>query len=139
MLAIVALGNRMEDDGSLSSIMKSRLKIVLDAYSIYKPDYIICSGGLANPLANITEALAMKQYLVMHGISESIIICEDKSLTTEQNAINSMKSIQNLFIDEIMIVSSMEHFIKYDYNILKYFVQIDHSKKYKWHIYTKEE
>ena len=50
-----------------------------------------------------------------------------------------MKSIQNLFIDEIMIVSSMEHFIKYDYNILKYFVQIDHSKKYKWHIYTKEE
>ena len=139
MIAIVALGNRMEDDGSLSFIMKKRLELLCEAIQKFHPDYIICSGGLANPLAKITEAKAMKNYLIQKGVAESLILFEEKSLTTKQNAEYSMGIINNLLVDEIIIVSSLEHFIKYDYNVLKYFVDVNHSKKYIWHIYTKEE
>ena len=57
-------------------------KAYLDAH----PDcHAVLSGG-QGPGEDITEAEAMRRWLTAHGIPDSRIIVEDKSLTTAQNA-----------------------------------------------------
>jgi uncharacterized SAM-binding protein YcdF (DUF218 family) len=45
---------------------------------------VIVSGGMG-PGETITEAEAMKRYLVQHGVDEKLIIKEDKSTNTKEN------------------------------------------------------
>ena len=85
-IVVVVLGNRLNDDGTLSEIGKERLKSVLEIEETFNPDYYILSGGLANPLAGITEAKAMYNYLSAIGFNENKLVLEEESLTTVQNA-----------------------------------------------------
>ena len=64
------------------------LKLRLDAalkYLEHSPNTaVIVSGGKGDG-ENISEAEAMKRYLVSHGVDESRIITEDKSTSTWEN------------------------------------------------------
>ena len=64
MRIAVVLGNRINDDGSFTSIMVRRLELALELYNNEMVDKIICSGGYANPSVNCSEAEKMKEYLV---------------------------------------------------------------------------
>ena len=64
MEVAIVLGNRMNDDGSLSEIMKTRLALTLRLIAEHSPDKIILSGGPANPKANVTEAEAMERFQI---------------------------------------------------------------------------
>lgn len=109
MEVFVLLGNRMNDDGSISEILKGRLEIAKDYYFARKPDKIIVTGGLANPVAGTPEAPVMKRELVARGVPEEIIIEEDKSLTTKQNAEFSVPIIKSLGTDRVVLCTSKEH------------------------------
>ena len=52
---VVLLGNRLNDDGSISEIQKQRLQLALELEQQFNPDYYVLSGGLANPAAGRTE------------------------------------------------------------------------------------
>lgn len=74
---------------------------------------IIVSGG-KGPGESISEAKAMKDFLVKHGIDESRIIMEDKSKSTYQNLYNTKKILefaQNRDINDLnlCVVSSNFH------------------------------
>lgn len=109
MEVFILLGNRMKDDGSISDILKNRLELAKNYYFARKPNRIIVTGGLANPLAGTAEAPVMKRELVARGIPADIIIEEDKSLTTKQNAEFSLPIVKALGADKIVLCTSKEH------------------------------
>ena len=59
MNVAVVLGNRMLSGGEISAKTAERLALAIEYYNAEKPDFVILSGGLANPKAGITEAEAM--------------------------------------------------------------------------------
>lgn len=109
MLVAVVLGNRLNDDGSCSEIMKLRLNLALEVYKVIRPDKIILSGGVANPIAAKSEAQVMYDWLVSNGVDGGKLILEDKSLTTKQNAKFSVPIALELGADEIVVCTTPEH------------------------------
>ncbi len=116
---MVILGNWMNDNGTISTTMRQRLELALVAYKDFGPAYIVVSGGMANAKAGISEAQAMYNYLVEKGIDKNIIIKEDQSMSTYQNAIYTMKKLENINFKNLIIVSTIEHFVSYQ--TIKYF------------------
>lgn len=121
MLVAVVLGNRLNDDGSITEIMKNRLDMAAEAYRKFNPDKIIVSGGLANPKANASEADKMYEYLVENGVPADKIVKEDKSLTTKQNALYSVPIAVNLGATELLLCTSAEHMLRSYLNPVKLF------------------
>lgn len=116
---IVVLGNWMNDNGTISTIMRRRLDLAIKAYEEFNPKYIVVTGGMANAKAGIAEADAMYNYLVDAGIDKDIIIKEDQSMSTYQNANYTMKLIEDIDFKTLIIVSTIEHFVNYE--TIKYF------------------
>ena len=121
MLVAVVLGNRLNDDGSITDIMEKRLNTALKLNKLFSPDYIIVSGGTANEKAGISEAHTMREYMVAHGISEDKVIMEDKSLTTKQNAEFSVPMCAKLNATQILLCTSLEHMSRNFLNPIKLF------------------
>lgn len=128
MKVFVLLGNRMKDDGTLSDLMKLRLELAVKYYNEGKPDYIIVSGGIANPIAGVAEADKMEEYLLAHGVPSEVIIKEDKSLTTKQNAEFSCPKAKELNADTLVLCTSKEHMNRWYLNPVKLFKR--YLKKY---------
>ena len=111
-LCIVALGYQLKPDGSMRDELISRLKVVLRCAEKYPNAYIACTGGptaVSNDLA--TEAVRMADWLEEHGVSRKRLIVEDRSLTTAQNAIFTLRILREKFpqIHQLAIVTSDYH------------------------------
>ncbi len=87
---IVVLGCGIRKDGSVTPLLKSRLDKALEWY--HKTNYgkFIVSGGQGSDEV-VSEAYAMKQYLIQNGVKETEIIEENKSATTKENLLFSKK------------------------------------------------
>ncbi len=121
MVVAVILGNRINDDGSMSELMLKRLCMALNVYKIFAIDKLIVSGGVANKKAGISEAQLMYDFLVQNGIPSESIIKEDKSLTTKQNAEFSVPLAAELGATEIILCTSSEHMKRSYLNPIKLF------------------
>lgn len=73
-------------------------------YHKNNPEALIIVSGGQGPQEDISEALAMKRYLVNKGIDESKIIMEDKSTSTITNFKYSHEIIKDMGLDETSIV-----------------------------------
>ena len=122
-LIVIILGNRLNDDGSISKIQEERLHQTLEIEEEFKPDYFILSGGLANPKAKKTEADAMYEYLVAKGIDEKKLIKEGNSLSTVENELYSVPIAEKLGAITIMVCSSAYHFGNPVYKAMETFVK----------------
>lgn len=121
MVVAVILGNRMNDYGTLSQKMQSRLGLALKLYAEKAPDRIIVSGGVANKVAGKAEADEMYKWLVSNGIPSDVLIKEGRSLTTKQNAKFSAPIIKGLGADKVILCTSAEHFNRRYLNPYKLF------------------
>lgn len=121
-IVVVVLGNRLNDDGTLSEIGKERLKSVLEIEETFNPDYYILSGGLANPLAGITEAKAMYNYLSAIGFNENKLVLEEESLTTVQNASYSIPLAKKLNAEIVIVCTSAYHLEDPRYKAMESFI-----------------
>ena len=119
---VVLLGNRLNDDGSISEIQKQRLQLALELEDLFKPDYYILSGGLANPAAGRTEAEAMYENLIKLGLNENKLIKENDSLTTVQNAYYSASIIKKLGAEVVIICTSPYHLGDPRYKAMESFI-----------------
>mgnify|MGYP000947005593 FL=1 len=82
-----------------------------EGYRLFKEGYaryIIVSGG-KGPGENISEAEAMKRYLIDKGVKEKFIIKEDKSKTTMENLVNSRTIMDGRGFSKAIIVSNKYH------------------------------
>jgi uncharacterized SAM-binding protein YcdF (DUF218 family) len=105
--AIVVLGAKLIGRNP-STMLRLRLK---EAITLYQANYaatIIVSGaqGLDE---EISEAQAMRDYLVEHGIPDEHILLEDNSFNTYQNLVNSKAIMDRYGLKQIIIVSNASH------------------------------
>lgn len=122
MIIAVILGNRMNNDGTLSDLAKKRLDLAEKLYKEISPDRIILSGGLANQKAGIAEAKAMYEELMRRGnIPAESIILEDKSLTTGENAKFSVPIALKFSPEKIIVSTTREHAKRPYFNPLRLF------------------
>ena len=86
---IIILGCRIKKDGTLTPLLKSRVDRALKFRNIQKNNNgkdlkFVVSGGKGNDEV-ISEAEAMRRYLLLNGISEKDILIENKSKNTYEN------------------------------------------------------
>ncbi|WP_017416070.1 YdcF family protein [Clostridium tunisiense] len=80
---ILVLGAGLNGD-KLSASLRLRLESSIKLHKKYPNIKIVVSGG-QGPGENITEALAMKKFLLSNEVPDNLIIMEDKSTTTYEN------------------------------------------------------
>ena len=86
---IIINGCRIRKDGTLTPLLKSRVDRAIEFAKMQmdragRPIVFVPSGGKGSDEV-ISEAEAMKRYLLEQGIDEKNILAEDKSTTTEEN------------------------------------------------------
>ena len=126
---VIVLGNRLNDNGTITNIQEDRLKMVLEIESLFQPDYYILSGGPANPVPGITEAEAMYNYLISVGFNKDKLIKEMKSCSTIENAKYSVPIALELGAELIIVCSSPYHFGNPSYKLMESFVSEINGKK----------
>lgn len=112
----------MNNNGELKGEAIGRLQKTLEAYKNQKNSYIIVSGG--NSINHITEAKAMKLWLLKNNIPQHKIIEESSSKDTVENAIYSMKIVKKKF-NSITLITSDTH-MKRAYILFK---ELDYHNK----------
>lgn len=136
-VAVVVLGNRLNDDGTITSIQEERLHLALELEEKYKPNYFILSGGVANPIPKISEAEAMYDYLLKKGIEKERLILEDKSHSTVENAKYSVPIIKELNIELVIICTSLYHLKNPGYKAVESFLTELEGSNIRFMVYTK--
>lgn len=93
-----------------TKLLSDRIDKAIEIYNKCKvKPYVIPSGGQGAD-EKISEAQAMKNYLMAHGVPEERILLEDKSTTTRENLLNSKKIIDHYGGKKrIALVSSNYH------------------------------
>jgi uncharacterized SAM-binding protein YcdF (DUF218 family) len=91
-----------------SPFLAARLDEGLRLYKEGYAKYIIVSGGRGNG-ENISEAEAMRNYLMDKGVEGSKIILEDKSTSTMSNIENSKVKMDEKGFNRCIIVSNKYH------------------------------
>lgn len=108
--AVLVLGAGLRKD-KVYGVLQRRLDKALE-YHAQNPSALIVVSGGQGPQETVPEALAMKKYLIEHGVAEELIIAEDKSTSTEENFAFSLKMLENLGIskdDKICYISNDFH------------------------------
>ncbi|MBC7746654.1 YdcF family protein [Pedobacter sp.] len=70
---------------------------------------LLVFSGAAADRSGPSNALAMKRYAVESGIPESVIVIEEFSQTTAENAVNTSLFLKSRQIDRIVLVTSAYH------------------------------
>lgn len=106
---VIILGCRVKGT-EVSKSLKSRLDTALEYIQGNEKVQIIVSGGQGSG-EDISEALAMKNYLVERGVDENRIFMEDKSVDTAQNIRFSAEYIKDSEA-KIAVVSNDFHLFR---------------------------
>lgn len=91
-----------------SKFLLSRIERGYELYKNGYGKYIIVSGGKGSG-ENISEAEAMKRYLMSKGVNSSQILIDDRSNSTMANIINSKNIMKKNNLRTSIIVSNKYH------------------------------
>jgi uncharacterized SAM-binding protein YcdF (DUF218 family) len=98
---IIILGSGLIHGDTVSPLLAGRINCGIKIYDRQRKrkrntivPKMIFSGGQGTD-EKLSEARAMKQYALEHGVQESDILIEDQSVNTYQNMFNSKKIIEN--------------------------------------------
>lgn len=91
---VIIHGCGLAEGGRMTKLLANRVDKAIEIYNRCKvKPILIPSGGRGSDEA-ISEAEAMRRYLLEHGIPQEQIILEDGSATTMENLMNSKKIIE---------------------------------------------
>ena len=110
---LIILGAGVKGE-TVSLTLKGRLDKGIDYLNKYKDTKVIVSGGRGFE-EKITEAEAMKRYLIKGGININRIIIEDKSTSTMENfkySKNVLSNLEGSKANKIMIITSDFHMLR---------------------------
>ncbi len=82
---ILVLGAGLNDGDEVSKVLKDRLNTAIECHNKYDTgSKIVVSGGQGSN-EEVSEAEAMKRYLIKKGIDKTSIIIENESTNTKEN------------------------------------------------------
>ena len=77
----------------MTKLLSNRVDKAIEIYGKCRRKPVIIPSGGQGADEKLSEAQAMKNYLLEHGIPEDHIVIEDRSATTRENLLNSKKII----------------------------------------------
>ena len=104
-------------------------KRLMEGINLFKEGYaehIIVSGG-TGPGEDISEAEAMKEFILSKGLKEENIIVEDKSKTTMENLTFSKEKMKERNFNSAIIVSNMYHLKRASLMVKKLNINVSYS------------
>lgn len=102
---------------TMSRMLSDRMEKSLEYLKLYPDTKVIVSGG-QGPDENISEARAMKDFLIKKGIKEDNIIMEDKSTSTMENLIYSKEILgkeENIKNKKISLITNGFHVFRAEF------------------------
>ncbi|WP_433684567.1 YdcF family protein [Nocardia sp. CA-119907] len=105
--AIVVLGYGLLPDGTMRPELISRLHAGYVQALLAPLSPIIVTGG--NPRNGITEARAMANWLIGHGIPAARVYLEPEADSTAQNAECSARIMHDIGMRDAVVVTSADH------------------------------
>ncbi|MFI3167769.1 MAG: YdcF family protein [Bacillota bacterium] len=129
MKILVILGNKLNQDSTLSSVGLLRVSAGFKIHNFIDFDKIILSGGVTNGYKK-SEARAMSDYLVKNGVSEELLILEENSRNTMENGkytVDILNGIEGSH--EIFVLSSKGHIARRFHNPVEVFDAYAHGNK----------
>lgn len=111
---IIVLGAGLNGN-KLSSSLRLRLISTIEFHKSHSNTKIVVSGGQGAG-EDLSEALAMKNFLVSKGIPENLIIMEDKSTSTYENFTYSKNILEKECINykpiEVTVITNNFHMFR---------------------------
>ena len=112
---ILILGCKIKSDGTLSNLLKGRVDKAIEFSKMQKENTgkeldFIPSGGQGEDEV-VSEAEAMKKYLIKNGIKEEKILIENKSKNTYQNIKFSDEIIESKMKDAKVVFSTTNYHV----------------------------
>ena len=124
MKVVIVLGYKLNDDASMDDLLKQRLDLCIKLVNEEKYDKIIVSGGCPTPPGlDVSEADVMAEYLIKNNINSNMIIKENKSLTTEENALFSIPIAKSLNAKRIVVITTLDHMSRDFLNPVRLFAE----------------
>lgn len=111
-VAIVILGIKLNDDGSMNEELLGRLETGLSLAKHYPSAYLVLTGGpTADDNKNVTEGGQMAEWLLEKGIAKERLIVEDRAMDTVGNAIYTYQLLKEKYpqVHSLILVSSDYH------------------------------
>ena len=105
--AIVVFGSALDKDGGVPQALSSRLEKALVVANTNPGATVVVAGG--KPQAGVTEAQAMKRWLVEHGVGEERILTEEQSTDTVGNAKNVAPILSNGGKNGAILITAGSH------------------------------
>lgn len=105
--AVVILGNKVNEDGTLSERLEKRLECGLNLYQNHRVKKIIVSGGLGKE--GFYEGTKMKDFLLAKKVPDSLIIVDNLGNNTRATVNNTIKLNDSLHFKSIIVVSQFYH------------------------------
>lgn len=110
--AIIVLGCQINEDGTISDLLKSRVDKGIELYKKSISKRLIFTGGVSHRVesASRTEASVMKEYAIAKGVNEKDIFLEDEAQDTVGNIyFVSVKLLNPNKWKDIVVVTSNFH------------------------------
>lgn len=123
---VIVLGSGLKNGDELSYVLLRRLNTALEIIENSPEVTVIVSGG-KGPDEDISEAEAMRNYLVSKAVNSNHILLEDKSTSTAENLLythNLMKSDGSSF-GRIALVTNDYHSFRAKYLARKNGLEVD--------------
>ncbi|MBF6098543.1 YdcF family protein [Nocardia cyriacigeorgica] len=105
--AIVVLGYGLLPDGSMRPELIARLRAGYVQALLAPGSPIIVTGG--NPRNGVSEAVAMAEWLVRHGIPAERVHLDPAAVDTVQNAHHSARIMHEIGARDAVVVTSADH------------------------------
>lgn len=103
----VIFGNKVNTDGSLSERLEQRMSCGLRLYQSRRVKGLIVSGGLGRE--GHYEGTKMKEFLLLHGVPDSVIVVDNKGDNTLKTVRNTLALKDSLHIGSLILVSQYYH------------------------------
>jgi vancomycin permeability regulator SanA len=103
----VILGNKVNEDGTLSERLEKRLACGLNLYHNERVKKLLVSGGLGKE--GFYEGDKMKEYLIKNGVPDSVIIVDNFGNNTVATVNNTLRLKNRLNLQSIIVVSQYFH------------------------------
>ncbi len=103
----VVLGNKVNEDGTLSERLTQRLACGLALYQSGRVQRLLVSGGLGKE--GFYEGDKMREYLRAHGVPDTAIVIDNQGNNTQQTVQNTLRLKPQLHFRSIVVVSQFYH------------------------------